>query len=140
MKKRNLILCLLFVAISCTLNAQKADDIVGYYYSIDPFSKEGSQNYIYKAADGTYEGLVSWVSNPEKKKFLNYVFLKGLKYNAKDHEWQGGVLTYPGKKGTYKTYMSIEPDGRLKVRGYWGVAMLGKTVYWTKESKKRIQK
>lgn len=136
--KKLVALFALFLCVTA-LVAQKADDIVGYYYSIDPFSKEGSQNYIYKAADGTYEGLVSWVSNPAKKKFLNYVFLKGLKYNEKEKEWQNGVLTYPGKKGTYKTYMSIEPDGRLKVRGYWGMAMLGKTVYWTKESHKRKQ-
>ena len=133
------LLCLLFLAVGFSCFAQKADDIVGYYYSVDPFSKEGSQNYIYKAADGTYEGMVTWVSNPEKKKFLGYVFLKGLKYNAEKKEWQNGELTYPGKKGTYKTYMSFEPDGKLKVRGYWGVSLLGKTVYWPREKKRRIQ-
>ena len=133
------LLCLLLLAFTVSCYAQKADDIIGYYYSVDPFSKEGSQNYIYKAADGTYEGMVTWVSNPEKKKFLGYVFLKGLKYNAEKKEWQNGELTYPGKRGTYKTYMSFEPDGKLKVRGYWGISMLGKTVYWPREKNRRIQ-
>lgn len=136
--RKNILFVILFFSVTA-LFAQKADDIIGYYYSVDPFSKEGSQNYIYKAADGTYEGRVTWVSNPAKKKFINYVFLKGLQYNEKEKEWQNGTLTYPGKKGTYKTYMSFEPNGMLKVRGYWGVAMLGKTVYWPREAKRRIQ-
>ena len=58
--KSLLLMLLMALCISCY--AQKADDIIGYYYSVDPFSKEGSQNYIYKAADGTYEGMVTWVS------------------------------------------------------------------------------
>ena len=133
------LLLMLFMVASISCYAQKADDIIGYYYSVDPFSKEGSQNYIYKAANGTYEGMVTWVSNPEKKKFLGYVFLKGLKFNAEKKEWQDGVLTYPGKKGTYKTYMSFEKNGTLKVRGYWGVSLLGKTVYWPREKNRRKQ-
>lgn len=137
---KKLLSFIVLVAAVLVVSAQKADDIIGYYYSVDPFSKEGSQNYIYKAADGTYEGKVVWVSNPAKKKFIDYVFLKGLKYNEKEKEWQNGTLTYPGKKGTYKTYISFADNGQLKVRGYWGVSMLGKTVYWPKESKRRIQK
>ena len=129
----------ILIALSVSGYAQKADDIIGYYYSIDPFSKEGSQNYIYKADDGTYEGKVTWVSNPAKKKFLGYVFLKGLKFNAEKKEWENGVMYYPGKSGTYKAYMSLEPDGRLKVRGYWGVSLFGKTLYWPREKSKRIQ-
>ena len=133
------LLLMLFMVASISCYAQKADDIIGYYYSVDPFSKEGSQNYIYKAANGTYEGMVTWVSNPEKKKFLGYVFLKGLEFNAEKKEWENGTLTYPGKKGTYKTYMSFEKNGTLKVRGYWGVSLLGKTVYWPREKAKRKQ-
>ena len=125
----------LFFAVS--LAAQnKADDIVGYYYSIDPFSKEPSQNYIYKTADNTYEGKVVWVQNPELKFREGYVFLKNLTFNQKDNEWQNGVMLYPGKKGTYKAYMSFY-DGKLKVRGYWGISMLGKTLYWVRETEMR---
>lgn len=69
-----------------TLSAQNsADDIVGYYYTEDPFSKEGSQTYIYKTADGKYEGKVCWVENVEKKHFLGHVFLTNLSFNAKDN-------------------------------------------------------
>jgi len=126
----------LFFAVSLTAQ-NNADDIVGYFYSIDPFTKEPSQNYIYKAADGTYEGKVVWVQNPKLKHHLGYVFLTKLTFNPKENEWQNGVMLYPGKNGTYKAYMSITPDGKLKVRGYWGFSMLGKTLYWTREQELR---
>jgi len=115
----------------------KADDIIGYYYCVDPFSNEASQNYIYKNPDGSFSGKIVWVANPKFKDYINHVFLTGLKYNAKDNEWAEGTLTYPGKSGTFKTYMSFASSTQLKVRGYWGVAVLGKTMYWTKENSKR---
>ncbi|MDR1792006.1 MAG: DUF2147 domain-containing protein [Bacteroidales bacterium] len=129
---------LVFLSVSSSnTDRYKCDDIVGYYYSIDPFSKEGSQSYIYKAKNGTYEGKVVWVENEKKKNFLGLVFLKNLIFNAKEQEWQDGVLIYPGKNGTFKTYMSFASPTQLKVRGYWGVSLLGKTMYWQKEKELR---
>ena len=133
----------LLLALPVLLSAQtssKADDIVGYFYSVDPFSGEESQTYIYKNAEGKYDGSVCWVSNVKKKHFLGLVFLKGLTYNEKDNEWQGGSVQYPGKNGTYKLYMKLESGNKWKVRGYWGVSLFGKTMYWYKEENKRVQK
>ena len=97
---------LLFILAPVFIFAQKnnPDDIVGYFYSVDPFSGEESQTYIYKNAEGKYDGSVCWVSNVKKKHFLGLVFLKGLTYNEKENEWQGGSVQYPGKSGTYKLY------------------------------------
>lgn len=133
-----LTICIIF---SYSLFAQhnSPDDIIGYYYSIDPFTKEGSQTYIYKNSEGKYEGKVCWVENPEKKKFLNLVYLKELEFSKKDNEWQNGIAKYPGKKGTFTMYMSFVSPKKLKVRGYWGIALLGKTLYWQKENQQRIQ-
>ena len=134
--RKILVIISLFFAVYT--NAQnQADDIVGYYYSIDPFTKEPSQNYIYAEKDGTYSGKVVWVKNPELQFRVGYVFLKNLTFNTKENEWQDGVMLYPGKKGTYKAYMSITSDGQLKVRGYWGFSLLGKTLYWTRENEVR---
>ncbi|MCQ2286432.1 MAG: DUF2147 domain-containing protein [Bacteroidales bacterium] len=141
MAKRIFLLVSMILLVSAAMAQQnKADDIVGYYYSVDPFTGEESQTYIYKNSQGKYDGMVCWVSNLEKKSFLGLVFLKGLTYNEKDNEWQGGTVQYPGKKGTYKMYMKFESSKKLKVRGYWGIAMLGKSMYWYKEEKKRVQK
>ena len=138
MKKIFFPLLFLFCLSEIDLQGQSnANDIIGYYLVVDPFNGEKSQIQIYFASNGKYEAIVTWVENPEKKKFLGLLFLKDLIFNEKEKEWQNGIITYPGKKGTFKTYMKFEPDGKLKVRGYWGVSLLGKTLYWNRESGKR---
>ena len=121
--------------------AQNPDAICGIYHSVDPFSKEGSQCRIYKAANGTYEAKVIWTENPKKKNQIGLVFMTGLTYNAKENEYQNGKLKYPGKSGTYKTYIRLVNNGNtLKMRGYLGVSLFGMTVDWTRESSVRVQK
>ena len=121
--------------------AQKADDICGIFHSVDPFSKEGSQCEIYKAADGTYEAKVVWVENPKKKPQLGLVFMTKLVYDPEAKEYKKGKLKYPGKAGTYSTYIRMAADkNTLHMRGYLGASFLGKTVDWHRESKVRVQK
>lgn len=140
MKRIAVILFALLIGGSFGLSAQsKADAICGYYYAKDPFSKEGSQVKIYKAKDGTYEGIVCWVENPAKKKYLNYKFLSGFTYNAKEEEWQNGTIHHPGNGKTYKSYIKLDGSD-IKVRGYVGFSLLGMTMTWPRESKQRTQK
>ncbi|MBR3578637.1 MAG: DUF2147 domain-containing protein [Bacteroidales bacterium] len=140
MKRIAVILFALIIGGSFGLSAQsKADAICGYYYAKDPFSKEGSQVKIYKAKDGTYEGIVCWVENPAKKNYLNYKFLTGFTYNAKEQEWQNGKIHHPGNGKTYKSYIKLN-NGDIKVRGYVGFSLLGMTMTWPRESKQRTQK
>jgi uncharacterized protein (DUF2147 family) len=135
---RNLLLLFAFFNLHGALCAQnKPDDIVGFYLNEDPFSGAISQIYIYNAGDGTYEGIVIWVNEEDRKKYEGLVFLKEMTFNAKENEWQNAVLIYPGKKGKFKAFMRLEKDGRLRVRGYWGVSLFGKTLYWPKEEKSR---
>lgn len=140
MKRITLILLALFAGATLSLSAQsKADAVCGYYFAKDPFTKEGSQVKIYKAKDGTYEGIVCWVENPAKKNYLNYKFLRGFTYNAKEQEWQNGTIHHPGNGKTYKSYIKLTDNG-IKVRGYVGFSLLGMTVTWSRETKQRVQK
>ena len=135
------LLFIFLLSIKATLFAQnRPDDIVGYYLTADPFSGILSQVYIYHAGNGIYEGMVIWVGVEEGKNQEGLVFLKEMTFNAKENEWQNGSVVYPGKSGKFKTFMRFEKDGRLRVRGYWGVSALGKTVYWTREKESRNPK
>lgn len=140
MKKKYFILPLLLFWTMIGVSQNKADDIVGYYLSLDPITKEKSQSYIYKMSNGTYNGVVCWVENLEKQHFLNYVFLKDLRFDKENNEWIDGKIAHPGMKGKYNAYMKFEGKNNLKVRAYFGVSLFGKTIYWSKESKKRTQK
>lgn len=114
-----------------------ADDIIGYYYVVDPFTDEASQIYISRNSSGEYEGKITWINNPEKQSFMGLLFLKELKYDPEKKEWNKGSIKYPGKKGNFSVNMHFQDHETLKVRGYWGMAMLGKTVYWKKEKEQR---
>lgn len=140
MKKLVFLLLLATLTSSYSHAQNKADDIIGYYFLVDPFTGEESQIYIYKTASGKYDGKVVWVGNVKKKSFLNYVFLENLVFNPDEQEWEDGIIKYAGKSGVYRTYMSFVSKNKIKVRGYWGVSWLGKTLYWTKESSRRVQK
>ena len=131
-------LLLVFVIAELVCFAQKADDILGIYFCVDPFSKKQSQAEIYKANDGTYEAKVVWTNDKDGQEYVGLVFMRGLKYNAKDNEYKGGKIQYPGKSGTYKAYARIADGGKtLKMRGYLGVSLFGMTVDWKREDKVR---
>jgi len=132
--KRVLIL-LIVTAYTTVTFAQKADDLLGIYFCVDPFSKKQSQCEIYKAKDGTYEAKVVWTNDPKGQDQVGLVFMRGLTYNAEDNEYQNGRIKYPGKPGTYKSYIRIVEGGQtLKMRGYLGVSLFGMTVDWKREN------
>ena len=135
-----LVLFVLFGVKNISFAQNNPDDIVGYYLNEDPFSGAISQVYIYNAGNGTYEAIVIWVNEEDRKKFEGLVFLKEMTFNEKKNEWQNASMIYPGKSGKFKADMRLEKDGRLRVRGYWGVSMLGKTLYWPREHESRNKK
>ena len=47
-------------------------------------------------------------------------------YTFKDGKWQGRIYD-PESGKTYKSQMHVDADGTLKMRGYIGVPMLGRT-------------
>ena len=55
--------------------------------------------------------------------------LWGLSKNGS--EWSGGQILDPDNGKTYKCYIEpVEGGAKLKVRGYIGFALLGRTQYW----------
>ncbi len=48
--------------------------------------------------------------------------------------WSGGTILDPANGKTYKCLLQLEDGGtKLKVRGFIGVSMLGRTQYWQRE-------
>ncbi len=48
--------------------------------------------------------------------------------------WSGGSILDPANGKTYKCQLSVEDGGKkLKVRGFIGVSLLGRTQYWLRE-------
>jgi uncharacterized protein (DUF2147 family) len=48
--------------------------------------------------------------------------------------WSGGTILDPANGKTYKCLVSMEDGGaKLKVRGFIGLALLGRTQYWLRD-------
>jgi len=63
------------------------------------------------------------------KPVLGMTIIKGLTKDGA--EWSGGSILDPESGKTYKVYIEVLPGGKkLKVRGYIGFALLGRTQYW----------
>jgi uncharacterized protein (DUF2147 family) len=66
------------------------------------------------------------------KPVIGMTILTGMRADG-DH-YEGGLILDPANGKTYKTKMELDDKGKkLKVRGYIGVPMLGRTQVWLRE-------
>lgn len=149
-------LLVISMAFATNVNAQsKADKILGYYLTYDDETgAEKSQVQIYKDANGKYYGKIVWLKEPNKngkpkvddknpdakyhnRAIIGLEILKGFKFSDSDNEWSDGKIYDPGSGKTYSCNINFESANKLKIRGYIGISLIGKTAYWTKEATQR---
>ena len=72
--------------------------------------------------------------NPDDAKkdvpLIGLQFMGGFSFDGKI--WSGGTIYDPENGKTYKCKITMVNKGKLKVRGYIGVPMLGRTEIWTR--------
>jgi len=141
---KSLYIFVLFLLFTKVLYAQKADDVVGQWYS----EKNESLIEIYKTGNKFY-GKIIWLKeplrdgkpkvddkNPDEKlrnrPLIGLVILKDFVFDGKD-EWSDGQIYDPKSGKTYSCYMKLENKDKLKIRGYIGISLIGRTTYWTRK-------
>lgn len=144
MKMAVAVLCLMGAAT--TYAQQAADKILGVY----KVEEEGRQSKVRftKCEDGTYQGQIIWLSepnnpdgtrkmdvkNPDKAKRNTpsdqVVIVYGIRYNAEDDCWDGGKVYKPINGKIYKVAVSFKDDKTLRVKGSLGPISLSR--YWSK--------
>jgi uncharacterized protein (DUF2147 family) len=68
------------------------------------------------------------------EKVVGLTILSGLEEDG--DEWSGGDILDPGNGKSYSCYIEVQDGGKkLKVRGYLGIALLGRTQYWHRVAK-----
>jgi len=55
-----------------------------------------------------------------------------LTFDAQNGEWRNGRVMFEGRE--FRLNARLTDDGRLRIRGFWGVSLLGRTQYWTREN------
>lgn len=124
------ILSFMFLVITNTRAQTNPDEIVGVYHT----PKKDGKVAIYKKGS-TYFGKLIWgiknlidKNNPDKtlrtRNMVGSDFMTGFTF--KDGEYVNGKIYDPESGKTYNCKMWLD-DSQLKVRGYWGVSLLGRT-------------
>ena len=126
--------------------AEEADAILGHWYT-DPEEKDAVVE-IYKEND-LYSGKIVWLKEPknddgtakvdknnpdearQKDPLVGLNLVKGFTYKGSS-KWAGGTIYDPNNGKTYKCKMALNGD-ELKVRGYIGVSLLGRTTVWVRK-------
>jgi uncharacterized protein (DUF2147 family) len=66
------------------------------------------------------------------RKALGMPLIWGFKKTSNPNEFEEGQI-YNGENGkTYNANISLQPDGKLRLRGYVGTPMFGETQFWTR--------
>jgi uncharacterized protein (DUF2147 family) len=64
----------------------------------------------------------------KNKSILGLIVIKGLTKDGS--EYNSGEILDPKNGKLYKCALSLESKGKLKIRGYIGFSLLGRTQYW----------
>lgn len=68
------------------------------------------------------------------RKVIGMPLIWGFKPTSDPNSFEGGQI-YNGENGKiYTANISLQPDGKLKLRGYVGTPMFGETQLWTRVS------
>ena len=125
--------------------AAAAGSPVGYWKTIDDESGNArSVVQLYKKGDKVFGRIVQLYRQPgeeadplcdecepplNKQKVVGLEILSGLEQD--DDEWSDGDILDPNNGKTYSCTIEVQDGGKkLKVRGYLGISLLGRTQYW----------
>ena len=128
------------------LLSQNSNDIIGIWLN----EEKDAKIEIYKS-ENLFFGKMIWLkepkdingefktdkNNPNKnlrnKKLLGLKILSNLMWNDKEKEWIKGSI-YNARDGkTYNLFANLSEE-KLKLRGYVGFSLFGKTTIWTKSN------
>lgn len=70
-----------------------------------------------------------------ERALLGITILHGFTYEG-DNVWKGGTIYDPNSGKTYKSTMTLVDHDTLKVRGYIGVSLFGRSDTWTRDELK----
>lgn len=141
MKAKIMLVMVLFITASVSAMAQNADAIIGKWAN----ASGEDHIFIYKKGDKFF-GKLGWIKFPDEngkpkvdknnpdpaqktRPVLNLELLKNFVYDGS--KYVDGTIYDPKSGKTYSCKMTIEGN-TLKIRGYIGISLFGRTEVWTK--------
>ena len=138
------LILVLLVSILAPVPAKADRDIVpvGLWKTedaqIEIFEVDGKLNAKIAALDKQYttDGIEKTdISNPDPAKrsrpLIGLIFMTGFTPQGPGH-WEHGTIYDPKSGNTYASTLEYDGGDMLKVRGYIGISLIGRSVVWTK--------
>lgn len=135
-------LFLLFLLISSSISY--AQEILGEWETYDDETNEKkalieiyqtNDTYFAKIVESYVKGSSGRCEKCEGAKkdqpIKGLVIIENLQKD--DDEFNGGTILDPQNGKTYKCYLQLVETNKLKVRGYLGFSLLGRTQYWRRK-------
>lgn len=137
---RTFFLLLITIAFS-TAQAQKKT-VLGKWKSVDDQTgKQMGVVQIYEEDGKIYGKVIEITKEEDRDKLCNncagedenqpvlgLTVIRGLSKDG--NEYSGGKILDPKHGKYYKCYINLENENKLKVRGYIGISLFGRTQYW----------
>jgi uncharacterized protein (DUF2147 family) len=147
--RRVLPILLLLLAVP-PVPADEADEIVGLWITE---GEDHARVEIRREGD-EYRGRIVWLAEPEfpegdtmagrikidrnnpdpalrERPIVGLEILEGFRW-AGGERWTGGKIYDPKNGKTYRCRIRLTEDGALRVRGFVGISLLGRTAVWTR--------
>jgi len=145
-----------FAAVAIPAVADDGDAILGLW-ATDPEGGGGEAHVRVYKEDGRYFGEIVWLAEPvyqagdpdgpegepktddenpdparRQDPVIGLLIVKDFVYKG-DGEWHQGTIYDPDNGKTYKCKIRFGDDENvLKVRGFIGISLIGRTTYWTR--------
>ena len=131
------------MVISLNVFAQKKpDDIVGNWMTADKTTivqiMKSGNNYIGKLIWSKQKNRKDHLNPDEAKKekyLLNSLILTKFEHDG-DQSYTNGEIYDPNSGKTYDSNLTLVSKNRLKVQGYVGITMFGRSSEWTRVTTK----
>ena len=128
------------------VNSYQTNQIEGVWITQDDETgKKKSEVLLYKNEGKLYGKILNLLLDEDKGKLCvnckgenknlaieGMVIVEGLKLNGKT--WEEGTILDPKSGKTYSCYITFENNNTLKVRGYIGFSLLGRTQKWIRKN------
>tara|TARA_B100000242_G_C42995700_1_gene462408 strand:+ start:80 stop:502 length:423 start_codon:yes stop_codon:yes gene_type:complete len=128
------------------VNSYQTNQIEGVWITQDDETgKKKSEVLLYKNEGKLYGKILNLLLEEDKGKLCvnckgenknlaieGMVIVEGLELNGKT--WEEGTILDPKSGKTYSCYITFENDNTLKVRGYIGFSLLGRTQKWIRKN------
>jgi uncharacterized protein (DUF2147 family) len=131
--------------------AAEADAILGLWQT--DLTDKGYAHIQVSRQNGLYEGRVVWLSEPDfppgdqeagqpkadrfnpdprlrAQPILGLQLMTGFRFV--NNGWKGGRIYDPETGKTYKCVIKLDDEGVLRVRGFIGISLLGRTTAWVR--------